>query len=80
MNCTNTNTFLCPFFLKKLPRKSIPADAVGWGFGYTYPDFPPVQEYIEVYVATVFTPHRFCIQVKDKQRNDELDNLMDNLE
>ncbi|XP_071801844.1 uncharacterized protein [Asterias amurensis] len=66
---------------RTVPRnKSIPKDAVGWGFGYSYQDFPPLHDYIEVYVATVFTPHRLCIQLKNKQSNEDLDNLMDNLE
>ncbi|XP_022085357.1 tudor domain-containing protein 5-like isoform X2 [Acanthaster planci] len=65
---------------EKLSRLSIPADSVGWGFSYSYCEYPPIQDYIEVYVATVFTPHRLSIQLKDKLRNDALDDLMDELE
>ncbi|XP_038063812.1 tudor domain-containing protein 5-like isoform X2 [Patiria miniata] len=61
-------------------KGSFPADAVAWGFSYNYCEYPPVREYIEVYVATVFTPHRISIQLKEKRRNDALDNLMDDLE
>ncbi|XP_063966750.1 uncharacterized protein LOC129277426 isoform X1 [Lytechinus pictus] len=60
--------------------KSIPQDAIGYGYSYPTLKKPKLNEYFPVYVSTVYTPHKLSIQVKDKESNLALENLMDGLE
>ena len=60
--------------------KSIPQDAIGYGYSYHPANLPKLQEYFPIYISTVYTPHKISIQLKDKEGNLALENLMDKLE
>lgn len=59
---------------------SLPQDAVGYGYRFRDLEMPPLNEYFEVYVSSVYTPHKFTIQIRDKEKNAALEELMDDLE
>ncbi|XP_071490224.1 uncharacterized protein [Diadema antillarum] len=60
--------------------KSIPQDAIGYGFSYPAARRPKLNEYFPIFVSTVYTPHRISIQYKDLENNMALERLMDELE
>lgn len=59
---------------------SLPQDAVGFGYKYRDSEMPLLDQYFEVYVSSVCTPHKMTIQLRDKEQNIALEELMDDLE
>ncbi|PIK59187.1 putative tudor domain-containing protein 5 [Apostichopus japonicus] len=59
---------------------SLPQDAVGFGYKYRDSEMPLLDQYFEVYVSSVCTPHKMTIQLRDKEQNTALEELMDDLE
>lgn len=60
--------------------KSIPQDAIGYGYAYPAAKKPKLNQYFPIFISTVYTPHKISIQLKDKEANLALESLMDQLE
>nr|XP_022323626.1 tudor domain-containing protein 5-like [Crassostrea virginica] len=58
----------------------IPSDAIGPGSCYTPIDLPPLDSWIEIYVANVASPGQFWFQLRGPKTSLALERLMNQLE